>query len=263
MRSRCPDDSAVIDSLAEWFITPTGREIARVERESVERMIENSFGHFLVQIGCIGDFHAAFEHSRIRSHVVLSERPCASWDGSLLRAKPAELPLAAASIDALLLPHTLDFVLQPQRVLREAERVLIPEGRLLIIGFNPLSTWGLMRGALRHRQAPWCGNQLTSSRLIDWLDLLGFQLEVREWLLFRPPMRSAFSHRLDWLEAAGSRWWPIFGGIYVMRAVKRVTLSTPLRPLWRLRPAFLPGGAVKPTVREVKQTVRSGHHARR
>ncbi|MEA1052000.1 methyltransferase domain-containing protein [Lamprobacter modestohalophilus] len=255
MRSRCEDDSAAIEGLAEWLNTAVGREVARVEREVVDRMIENSFGHFLVQIGCLGDFHDAFEHSRIRSHVVLSERSCVSWGGSPLRAKPAELPLAPASIDALLLPHTLDFALQPQRVLREAERVLIPEGRILIIGFNPLSTWGLMRRAPHHRQPPWCGNQLTSSRLIDWLDLLGFQLEVREWLLFRPPLRSAFSSRLDWIEETGARWWPIFGGIYVMRAVKRVTLSTPLRPRWRQRSAFLPGGAVKPTARQ-------GNHAR-
>ena len=257
MRSCLQEDQAepVLEHFANWLSSPVGQQVVRVERDCVERMIENSFGHFLVQVGCVGDFSGAFEHSRIRSHVILSERACPHWDGSPLRAKPAELPLAAASIDALLLPHTLDFVLQPQRVLREAERVLIPEGRLLIIGFNPWSTWGLMRGLLRRRRPPWCGNQLTSSRLIDWLDLLGFQLELREWLLFRPPFRSAYNCRLDWLEEAGARWWPVFGGVYVIRAVKRVSLATPLRPHWRRRPAFLPGGAVKPTVRE-------GNHAR-
>jgi SAM-dependent methyltransferase len=257
MRSCDRNDSGApaLEGLAKWFDTPVGRQVARVERECVDRMIENSFGHFLLQMGCLGDFEGAFEHSRIRSRVVLNERPCARWDGLPLRAKLAELPLAPASVDALLLPHTLDFASQPQRVLREAERVLIPEGRILIIGFNPWSSWGLMRGAWRHRRPPWCGNQLTSSRLIDWLDLLGFQLELREWLLFRPPLRSAYSNRLDWIEETGARWWPVFGGVYVMRAVKRVALSTQLRPRWSRRPTFLPGGAVKPTVRE-------GNHAR-
>lgn len=257
MKSCLEEGSAepALEGFADWLHSAVGQQVARAERECIERMIENSFGHFLVQLGCVGDFSAAFEHSRIRSHVVLSERECPHLDGYPLRAKPAELPLAPASIDALLLPHTLDFALQPQHVLREAERVLIPEGRLLIIGFNPWSTWGVMRGALRHRRPPWCGNQLTSSRLIDWLDLLGFQLELREWLLFRPPLRSAYSDRLDWLEEAGSRWWPVFGGVYVVRAVKRVRLATPLRPHWSRRPAFLPGGAVKPTARE-------GNHVR-
>ncbi len=257
MRSCLQESSAgqAFEALAAWLGTKLGHEVARAGRECVERMIENSFGHFLVQISCVGDFSTAFEHSRIRSHLVLSESVCPRWCGSPLRARPAELPLAAASVDALLLPHTLDFALQPQPVLREAERVLIPEGRILIIGFNPWSTWGLTRGLLGHRQPPWCGNQLTSSRLVDWLDLLGFQLEMREWLVFRPPLRSAYSRRLDWIEEAGARWWPIFGGVYVIRAVKRVSLSTPMRPRWKRCPAFLPGGAVKPTVRE-------GNHAR-
>jgi hypothetical protein len=96
---------------------------------------------------------------------------------------------------------------------------------------------------------------LTASRLGDWLDLLGFQLEVREWLLCRPPLRSAYHDRLEGLEQTGARWWPMLGGVYVIRAVKRVSLSTPIRQRWKLHPAFLPGGAMKPTARE-------SHHVR-
>jgi SAM-dependent methyltransferase len=160
------------------------------------------------------------------------------------------LPFASASVDAVVMPHTLDFAAQPQRVLREAERVLIPEGRLIVLGFNPFSTWGLMRGLMRRRRVPWTGHQLGSARLIDWLDLLGFQLEMREWLLFRPPIRAAQSRRFDWVEGAGARWWPMLGGAYVIRAVKRLSLATPVRPRWKARASFIPGGAIKPTVRE-------------
>ncbi|MBK5929611.1 class I SAM-dependent methyltransferase [Halochromatium salexigens] len=250
MRSCSQQDGEPFEVLAKWYKTPIGRRVACAESACVERMIENSFGHFLVQIGCGGQFGDALERSRIRTRVILGERSCAHWDGAPLCARANELPLAAASVDAVLLPHTLDFVAHPQPVLREAERVLIPEGRILVIGFNPLSTWGVMRGMFRPSRIPWCGHQLTASRLGDWLDLLGFQLELREWLLFRPPLRSAYSSRLDWLEQAGARWWPIFGGVYVIRAVKRVSLSTPIRQRWKRRPAFLPGGAMKPTTRE-------------
>jgi SAM-dependent methyltransferase len=236
--------------LAKWYKTPVGRQVAAAETACVERMLENSFGHFLVQLGCGGQFASVSERSRIRTRVPLGNRAHAGWPGAAVAALPAQLPLAASSVDAVLLPHTLDFASQPQQVLREAERVLIPEGRILVIGFNPFSTWGLMRGALRKRRVPWCGNQLTATRLGDWLGLLGFQLELREWLLFRPPLRSAYMRRLDWLEEGGARWWPVLGGAYVIRAVKRVSLSTPLRARWTARAPFLPGGAVKPTVRE-------------
>ncbi len=244
-----------LEVLAKWYKTAVGRQVARVEGACVERMIENSFGHFLVQLGCGELFGDALEQSRIRTRVVVSERSWPACDGALVQAAPSELPLAAASVDAVLMPHTLDFALQPQRVLREAERVLIPEGRILILGFNPYSSWGIMRALLRRQPVPWCGNQLSTARLIDWLDLLGFQLELRQWLLFRPPSRSVYISRLDWLDQAGARWWPLLGGAYVIRAVKRVSLPTAARPRWKRRPSFLPGGAVKPSVRE-------GNHAR-
>ncbi len=250
MRPCTARDGEPLEVLAKWYKTPVGRQVARAETDCVERMIENSFGHFLVQIGCGGQFSEALERSRIRTRVVLGERPCSQWGGAPLRARPGALPLAAASVDAVLLPHTLDFVAHPQPVLREAERILIPEGRILIIGFNPFSTWGLMRGGLHKPRVPWCGHQLTAFRLGDWLAVLGFQLEVREWLLFRPPLRSAHSARFDWLEQAGARWWPVFGGVYVIRAVKRVSLVTPMPQRWKRHPAFLPGGAMKPTARE-------------
>lgn len=239
-----------LEVLAKWYKTPVGRQVARAEAACVERLIENSFGYFLVQLGCGRQFGDVLEHSRIRTRVVIGERPCARWSGSPLCARASALPLAAASVDAVLLPHTLDFVAHPQPVLREVERVLIPEGRILVIGFNPLSTWGLMRGLFQPARVPWCGHQLTASRLGDWLNLLGFQIETREWLLFRPPLRSAYSSRLDWLEQTGARWWPVFGGVYVIRAVKRVSLATPIRQRWMRRPALLPGGAMKPTARE-------------
>lgn len=244
----------MLTALGQWYQTPVGKQAEQSEVACVERMLENAFGHFVVQIGCGGGFCESLERTRIRTRVVLCERSCPCRERLAVHAQPSELPFDAASIDALIMPHTLDFSAHPQRVLREAERVLIPEGRLIVIGFNPFSTWGLIRGVGRQRRVPWSGNQLTSSRLIDWLNLLGFQLELRQWLLFRPPWRSAYTKRLDWIEESGARWWPMFGGAYVIRAVKRVSLPTHLRPSWKVRPRFIAGGAVKPTARE-------GNHA--
>lgn len=251
MRSCQSPDTDPLQLLASWFETPLGRRVRQAEAACIERMIEDSFGHYLVQIACVDDFGQVLQRSRIRSRLLISEHGRSAANGALIQARPSALPLQAASIDAVLLPHTLDFCPQPQPVLREVERVLIPEGRVFIIGFNPFSTWGMRRGLNRPRRVPWCGNHLSASRLIDWLDLLGLQLEMRQWLLFRPPIHALQDRRLTWLERSGSRWWPMLGGVYVLRAVKRVSLATPLRPRWRTRPLFLPGGAVKPTAREV------------
>jgi SAM-dependent methyltransferase len=219
----------------------------------LERLLADSFGHYLVQFGAQAQFAEAIGTCRIRLRVVLGEGVDADVaQGAGIRALPHALPLESASVDAVVLPHTLDFIAEAPDVLREVERVLIPEGRVVIFCFNPLSTWGLTRWWPRRsdrRRVPWCGAQLTPFRIGDWLRLLGFTQETREMLVFRPPVRRAQSPRLDWLESAGARWWPVLGGVFAVRAVKRVPAQTPLRPAWRAPPPLLPGRPAEPTVR--------------
>ena len=245
------DDDDPIAMLGKWYKTPLGRHVAAAEGVCLERLLEDAFGHFLVQVGCAGPFAEAVEGSRIRHHVLLAPEFCDRGTGLRAAAAPRDLPVASTSVDAVLLPHTLDFSGDAPKVLREAERVLIPEGRILIFGFNPLSIWGLMRALPRRRhRVPWCGSQLTPLRLCDWLRLLGLQVEVRQAMVFRPPASRAYLSQLDWMDGLGARYWPMFGGVYAIRAVKRVTTLTPVRPSWRSRRPILPGRAVEPTARE-------------
>ena len=122
-------------------------------------------------------------------------------------AAPAHQPIAADSVDAVLLPHTLEFAEDARQVLRETERVLIPEGRLVVIGFNAFSMWGAWRLVRRGQgRVPWCGNFLTPFRISDWLSLLGFDVEMQEMMMFRPPWRRAllqqFSNLTELLRSA-------------------------------------------------------------
>jgi len=256
-----PRDGDPLATLAKWYTTPLGRQVARAENACLERLLGDTFGHYLVQFGASGQFEDAARACRMRHRLVLGETlnecrpgmPTAGRSFSLacIRSQPDRLPLASASVDAVILPHTLDFCVQAHEVLREVERVLIPEGRVILFCFNPLSTWGLMRWMPRRsRQAPWCGGQLTPFRVGDWLRLLGLQQETREMLVFRPPLQRAYLSQLDWLETAGMRYWPMFGGVFAVRAVKRVQALTPLRPSWTQRARILPGRAVEPTARK-------------
>jgi hypothetical protein len=144
----------------------------------------------------------------------------------------------------------LDFAQDPRLVLREAERVLIPEGRVLVLGFNAMSSWGLFRLIYRYRRhVPWCGRFLTPYRVEDWLKLLGFDVEMRELLVYRLPVRGALGPRSVALDRLGLRLWPALGGIYAIRAVKRVATLTPLRPSWSAAHPLLGGGVIEPSAR--------------
>eukprot|EP01041_Mallomonas_annulata_P026909 gene26909-48362_t len=148
----------------------------------------------------------------------------------------AALPFAANSLDLVVLPHALELSPDPHATLREVERVLVPEGRVVISGFNPGSLWGLRQGRARLCERmgvtalgasnlflPEAGDFIGPWRLRDWLRLLSFELESDRYGCYRPAMKTdKWLQRSAWMDRAGARWWPIFGAVYFVVAVKRV-----------------------------------------
>ncbi len=153
--------------------------------------------------------------------------------GCTLYCSPEALPFANQSLDLIALPHVLDFCADPHQVLREVERVLVPEGRLLITGFNPWSLWGLKK-LRRGSEQPWDGHFVALPRLKDWLSLLGLEMRQSEFVCYRPPVqRHRWLERTRFLETAGDRWWPAAGGVYCIDVVKRVVGTRIIEPQWR------------------------------
>jgi len=144
------------------------------------------------------------------------------------------LPFDSNSLDLVVLPHALELARDPHLALREVERVLVPEGRVVIVGFNPASLWGLRQrlGHWRRRLnaetqrdlfLPNAGEFIGFRRLRDWLRLLSFEVEAGRFGCYRPPVASAnWLSRFEWIERVGDRWWPVFGAVYFVVAVKRV-----------------------------------------
>ena len=259
----CKGPGSPLASLEHWYRTPLGKEVAAQEAACLDALLYDTFGYYLVQVGVGGCFQEVLAASRIRHRVLVPCRAAADPPGLQVIGNPAALPLAADSVDAVLLPHTLDFVPDPRLALREVERVLIPEGRVIVLGFNALSSWGLLRLLYRYRRrVPWCGRFMTPYRVEDWLSLLGFDVECRRQLMFRPPLHGALGPRLAVLDTLGRALWPALGGVYVIKAVKRVSTLTPLRPTWSPRRALLPGGVIEPSARHGASRVNAGNHVR-
>ncbi len=144
------------------------------------------------------------------------------------------LPFDANSLDLVVLPHALELARDPHLALREVERVLVPEGRVVIVGFNPASLWGLrqrmghLRRGMNGRSTPPlfvsdAGDFIGYRRLRDWLRLLSFEVEAGRFGCYRPPVAAeTWLQRFAWVESVGERWWPVFGAVYFVVAVKRV-----------------------------------------
>jgi SAM-dependent methyltransferase len=178
-----------------------------------------------------------------------------------LYADSVALPFPDQSLDLVVLPHTLELSLDPHATLREVERVLVPEGRVIISGFNPLSLWGQ-----RHRRAQWYARLGIDNdflpkevdfigywRLRDWLRLLSFEVEGGRFGCYLPSVQSPrWINRFAWMDKAGDRWWPILGAVYFLAAVKRVRGMRLLQPVWKRGKAH--SASAVPSVNSGKST---------
>ncbi|HLU62063.1 MAG TPA: methyltransferase domain-containing protein [Gammaproteobacteria bacterium] len=229
--------------LDPWFRSPLGDALLCAESEVACRLLERVFGFVAVAIGGWWPTEPFMTHCAIRRRLHLDAR-----SGDLL--SPLDnLALASDSVDAIVLPHTLEFVESPQRLLREVERVLVGEGHVLILGFNPWSAW-TVRKLLKGEHFPESGQPLARARLIDWLELLGFEILAAPGFFRRPPLdhRGALE-RLQGLEQP--RWLPLPAGAYAVLARKHVYSVTPLRPAWERRRRLI-AGLASPTAQSTE-----------
>lgn len=235
-----------IIGLQDWFATPPGRYLLAWERAQLDLAVADIFGFHALQLGLTGlDALATnrMPHRWLATHV--------PQPGAAIVTDFSALPFPANSLDLVVLPHSLELAPDPHTTLREVERVLVPEGRVVICGLNPASLWGLRRrrAHLYHRLGlgplflPEAGELIGYWRLRDWLRLLDFEVEVGRFGCYRPALSSEkWLQRFEWMDRAGDRWWPILGAVYFVVAVKRVRGMTLLSPAWKVPrvPASVP-----------------------
>lgn len=218
--------------LDAWLASPQGRYVLDWEIRQIDETVPDIFGFNALQIGLP-------QCDLLRANRMALRIRIGSGDSVAIACSPAALPIAGQSVDLVVLPHVLEFADDPHQILREVERILIPEGQLILSGFNPLSLWGLCR-KLRGRDAgfPWDGHYLSVQRVKDWMQLLGFEVDRGNFGCYAPPFSDArWIEHSRFMEAAGDRWWSFAGGVYVLRAIKRLHGMRLIMPAWQPRKA--------------------------
>ncbi len=227
--------------ISQWLDAPRGRSLRQGEAALVTESLEDLLGWEMLHIGAWGEGRALLSATRTRSQALIDTAPAPGVD---VVSRLSALPIASDSIDCVLLPHTLEFETDPYGLLREVDRVLAGDGKLLVLGFAPWSPWGLRAAGSRAGFPPGLRRLLSERRLRDWLRLLGYEVgETRRYL-----------YELPWGDppAAGCRMrrgfvypWP--AGAFLLRARKRLHTLTPLRSRLRERRASVLGGIAKPS----------------
>jgi len=256
--NHCGDLIEAWDQLQSWYQSRLGVTLAKQEQALLAETLSNLFGYQLLQVGRINT-EDWLSSSRVSQCNVMDFPPKEHLTKTAgFQGLPEFLPIQTACMDVIVLPHVLEFSQQPHAVLREVERVLIPEGHVAMLMFNPFSMWTPWRLSLgwRHK-VPWCGRFLSTTRMKDWLALLGFDVVSIQNYFYRPPLQqTTIMQRLSLLDRVGGRLWPILGAAKLVVAKKRTVTLTPIGPRWsrpKARIATQPGLA-EPFQRKLKRT---------
>lgn len=247
-----------IIGFTDWFKTPPGEYLLAWERERFDHAVANIFGYHALQLGlpeldALGSNRMPHKWLAVQGSdsapplgAAQSAGPAASSPRIALLTDSSALPFPANSLDLVLLPHALELSIDPHATLREVERVLVPEGRVVITGLNPASLWGLRQRRAHFYQRlgygelflPEAGEFIGYWRLRDWLRLLSFEVESGQFGCYRPAVSRAVSlERFSWMDKVGQRWWPILGALYFLVAVKRVRGMRLLESSWKTQKA--------------------------
>lgn len=209
-----------------WLATALGDYLKTQEQRLFDTAIANIFGFNAVQLGMTDvDF--------LRGCRMPFKLKAGAKQGTV-NCQSTQLPFQTTSIDLLLLPHVLEFSEDPHQTLRDAERVLVPEGHIIISGFNPLSAWGIKRLTAKSKGYPWEGTFFSLPRIKDWLALLDFEIvSVKMDCYALPFSNPSWLKRWYFMDKTGSACWPMMGGIFVIVAKKRVLGMRVIRPEWK------------------------------
>ena len=252
-----------IIGFTNWLQTPPGKYLLAWEELQFDQAVSDIFGYHALQLGFTEldalrnnrmphQWRATTDISFDADEMTTDVEPSSHMRAALVTDSGA-LPFPAASLDLVVLPHTLELSDDAHETLREVERVLVPEGRVVISGFNPASLWGMRqrrahfyaRFGRKHLFLPEAGDFIGYWRLRDWLRLLSFEVESARFGCYRPAMATEkWLARFEWMDQIGQRSWPIFGAVYFLVAVKRVRGMRLLEPAWKLRKAVPTAPAV-------------------
>ena len=228
--------------LYEWYQSPKGQLLQRQESVFLQRAITVGCKQSVLQIGALGWENEFIDCSLYQNFCIVDARGSGWVESRKIKAKAELLPVMTDSVDMIILPHVLEFVADQHDVIREVARVVKPEGKLVLLSFNPWRPYVHYQYVhAREKHDPWRGLFLTRSKIIDWLKLLNFEVEVAAGFNFDPTVSIAGG-----VEKNKNALMPI---AYAVKAIKRRYTLIPLTPAKVQRPRLAVVGAIESSKR--------------
>ena len=215
-----------------WFQTALGRSLLASQRQTLATIIQNFFGVMQLEIG-VSHRVPVGNASNIGNKFCVIPEWTTDLPANILISQSDELALESDSVDLVILHHTLDFAKDPHQTLREATRILKSTGHLVVLGFNPISSWGFRKLVNRGRKAPWNNRFISGNRVADWLTLLHFEVGELAYHYYGLPFDKApLLRQFMWLNNILNTKVPL-GAYYVLSAQKQTFSWIQRKQRWR------------------------------
>ncbi len=214
--------------LRTWYQSSLGTAVLDTVADKFDEILPGIFGYQGVQVGQIAPGRELLSSAGLHRRLVIDS--FANESGSHISADVEHLPISSDCVNLVFYPHALEFCESPHGALREADRILTDDGHLIVMGFNPYSTFGVRR--LLGRVTPWNGKSYSRARVQDWLSVLGFRIVSTETVFLRPPLnRPGLLRKTRGIEKT-QRFLGLAGGVYLIHARKQTIPMTMARQQW-------------------------------
>ncbi|MDP0589692.1 MAG: hypothetical protein QS748_11095 [Candidatus Endonucleobacter bathymodioli] len=219
--------------LRDWFGSSGGMSILKAEQRFLDCTLQRIFGYYACQVSVAGGLEM-LNNCSVGYHFKLINTPTASHGLSAIACDANFWPINPGSLDLILLHHVLDIADSPHRLLIEAAKSIIPEGKLVVLGFNPCSLSGIGRWIMPERIGAFKGVKfIHARRLQDWLKLLGFNIDQITYGSYVNPLdRFLKKDSEEIIEKRCAHWRLPFGSFYSILATKETHCMTSLRQPW-------------------------------
>lgn len=224
MKNKQPVDPFLRHEFLKWYhVASVGQALQTLESTYLKSNLKLTYRQKTLQVGRLGSESRYVDPDFTGDYVLADKKGPRSFP-TFVQASAGALPFATESIDTVVLPHVLEFVPDRHQVLREVERILKPEGRLLILGLNPWSPRRLLQ--LPGNASFWKARLVAGHHLLDWLSLLKFDAELDPTLV---------NSRSSAQQPPETRWQAFRAELalsYAIKAIKRNYTLIPIEPEW-------------------------------
>src|SRR5258706_12298363 len=227
-----------VTQLRDFYASPLGQVARRIIARRIRARWDNVAGMHVIGLGYAPPYLRIFNgEAQATAALMPAAQGVVQWphEGRYRSALVPEtkLPMRDMSAERVLVVHGLEHVEDRHAYLREIWRVLMPQGRVIMVVPNRRGAWARLETTPFGHGRPYSLTQIEKLLRDALLEPVGVTP-----CLFWPPFRARAlpSAALAW-ERIGVRLWPAFSGVIIVEAIKQVYAAFPVKAK---KPVFMP-----------------------